>query len=280
MSTLAAIGAYLSGQLITALIKLANNVPLDTLVFARLFMTALFALPYGMYYFHKLRELSLIAYTCRGLIRYAAICCTYYGYRNLSMQTAGAIGLTEPFFVILLSRIVLGEKLSREHVAWLVVGYLGACISLVSRVSDAASTLTAVAVMLSANILAAISIVLARVLAQKDEITTATALLSLLMPIISFPSAYYSVSFSYSSALSYLPLAVALGLVGLLHTGLYQFAIKHSSASFVSSFQYTKIPAAIILDLFAFGNPVDYSALVSSVIILYVAWKISQIEVQ
>ena len=112
----------------------------------------------------------------RSVLGTLSMACIFYAVGQIPLGTAAALTATAPFFVLLLSPHVLGERVPWQRWAGLVVGFLGVC--LVTGPQDATAWRGMASALLGALCSAALMVLL-RYLAQREP-TTQTALFNAL----------------------------------------------------------------------------------------------------
>lgn len=265
---LAIASVHISSSGINAIVKYYKHLPHFALIFAQLFFCALLFLPYAIYERRALAKIDWRQYIARGLVRYMAIFFVYLAYKRLSMQVNSVVGMTQPFFVLVLAILLGQESLSIYKLFWLLVGYAGACFS-VAGGGYGTIDLVGVGASVAGNLCAAISVLMGKYMSQADGPFLSTVGIALIMPVVSGVGLFLSGNLDQVALLSGNDLAgmCLLGAVGAFHVGIFQVSIRNASSSFVSSFQYIKIPLAVMIDRF-FGHPIEPHSLLATVCIL------------
>jgi len=112
----------------------------------------------------------------RSVLGTLSMACIFYAVAQIPLGTAAALTATAPFFVLLLSPHVLGERVLWQRWAGVAVGFLGVC--LVSGPQDATAWRGMASALLGAFCSATLMVLL-RYLAQREP-TTQTALFNAL----------------------------------------------------------------------------------------------------
>jgi drug/metabolite transporter (DMT)-like permease len=105
-----------------------------------------------------------------------SMACIFYAVGHIPLGTAAALTATAPFFVLMLSPHVLGERVPWQRWAGVLVGFLGVC--LITGPQDAQDWPGMASALLGA-LCSAVLMVLLRYLAQREP-TTQTALFNAL----------------------------------------------------------------------------------------------------
>jgi drug/metabolite transporter (DMT)-like permease len=255
-SVLAAL-VYFTGSLINLLIAVDNGqTPIPILMQGRLLIAGV-AIITGV--LASQRNVTILrfssAYLLQSLARYAALWLIYYGYSTLPIQIVIIIGFTQPFFTVALSALMRNDGLSGAELGWLTFGCMCACTT-VAQSSDAAICAISICAMIASNILAAIITITSKELIERDGAIQSTTTITTTTTIITLLHMAYNKNqlsaYLYTSHSVYT--LAGLGVVGALHTLLLQLALSRSSPSFVTSFQYVKIPLAMLFDKMIMGK--------------------------
>ncbi len=197
----------------------------------------------------------------RGVITCAAILCTYYAYRNLPLAYASAIGQSGPLFTAALAIVFIRERVTWRHWMLLFVGYGGVIIMVQPTVHSLDSATIAALV---ANILAGMSIVIARHLSANHAPVTlvgyATSVSAIIMLFVG-ASQWQMPTQDQWAILS------IVGLLGVSSQYFYVRALKYAPASFVSPFEYTRLCMSIPIGYVMFAEVPTVSTIVGSLII-------------
>ena len=106
------------------------DIPLYTIVFARSFF-AIFPLLVGVMLsggIKTLRTQQPKLHLLRGVVGFLTLLVNFYAVRALDLASVTAIQFTMPFFMILLATLWLGEKLTPERLAAVIIGFGGALL--------------------------------------------------------------------------------------------------------------------------------------------------------
>ncbi len=181
---------------------------------------------------------------------------TYFAYRNLSLPIATSVGFSGPLFTSIFAVIFLSEKLNREKIISLILGYIGVII-IVRPDASSGIVLLAFLAALGANASAALAIVSAKFLTRSDSpftiqsySTFATFFVALILSLFVWKT---------PGVADILCLA-GMGVLGTLGQLFYLRAIKLVDASFVSPFEYVRLLLALPIGYFFFNETIDFVA--------------------
>lgn len=276
---LAPVFTYLTSSLINAIIALdANTTPIPILILGRLLVPGVITLGYALYNAKTIVHLSPI-YFAHSCMRYAALICSYYGYRHLPMQLVTIIGFTQPFFTVVISQLVTHDVLSKYEIAWLIVGCGCACSTTFYQDTTCnESSCFATLVMIGANVLAAIITILSKRLTNSDGAARSTTAISITTALLACIYAYFTGVDSTATidARNTTLMLLALGSIGAMHTFMFQYALVHFSPSFLSSFQYIKIPFAMVFDYYLLNRSINLYTVPGAIGIMIATAKFTQ----
>lgn len=244
--------------------KVSPDIPGATLIFCRLTIGLLFAMPIfigqGLKVVVKTHFLSL--HLVRAVVVTCAMGCTYYAYRNLPLAEAAAIGQTGPLFTTLLAVLVLKESMTLLKWLAMLVGYIGV-LFIVKPVG--AEIDSAVFVALLANLLAGLAIIIAKIASRGDSSqtilfygTVATLVLTSMQAIFYWQT---------PSAIDCIYL-IFIGAAGMLSQYCYLQALRYAPASFVTPFEYVRLCVTIPIGMIVFNETPDIYSLLGSLIIV------------
>ena len=150
--------------------QLDASIPTVMIVFVRSGFGLLFFIPILIKERHSIsRTTNVPLHITRIILGVLAMLCTYYTYRNLPIAFATSIGMTSPIFTTALSGLILKEVIGYKKWGLLILGYIGALIVIkpTSFILD-----VAIVTALLANLLAAICVIIIKILSRKDSIIT------------------------------------------------------------------------------------------------------------
>ena len=140
--TLSAVGFSVMAVFVKTL---GPSVPQFELVFFRSFVNLLVVLPWMLHTREPVlppRKSLVGLLTLRGLAGFGGLSCLFYTVTHLPLSIAMLLGWTSPVFVILFSRIFLGERLTRKQLGAVLFAFAGMSL-LVLKVGPSASGILA-----------------------------------------------------------------------------------------------------------------------------------------
>lgn len=270
---LATLGA-LSLSISMSLVKHLNpTIPTTLVVFIRTCFGLIFFLPIligNRKAIVKTKKLPL--YVVRIVLTVCSMLCTYYAYRNLPIAFATSIGMSGPLFTTILSIILLKERISFYKWLVIILGYIGVIV-VIRPVSFFLDLGTASALL--ANILAASSIIIVKILSRYDSTITIMLYTNIGIALVSF---LFNIQGWQLLGLKDFILISFMGILGITTQFCSITALKHSSPSFVAPFEYTRIFFAIFIGLIIFHEIPDIYTVFGSAAILSSAYIITYLD--
>lgn len=244
--------------------KIGSDVPGATLVFFRLAIGLIFAMPIfmaqGLGRVMKTQTIGL--HFIRAAVVSCSMGCTYYTYRNLPLADAAAIGQTGPLFTTLLAVLLLRESMTLLKWLAMLVGYMGVLFIVKPGVVEYNS---AIFVALAGNLLAGLAIVMAKTLSKDNSSQTILFYGTVGTLVLASIHAFFYWQTPSTKDCIFL---VLIGISGMASQYCYLQALKYAPASFVTPFEYTRLCVTIPIGMVVFHETPDVYSIVGSLIIL------------
>ncbi|AZF53262.1 Permease of the drug/metabolite transporter (DMT) superfamily [Pseudomonas sp. R4-34-07] len=177
----------------------------------------------------------------------------FESYSRASIAISTAVYNVQPFLLVMLAALFLGEKITLQKMAWLSVAFLGMLAIVTAHGEQPAGEdyLTGIALALGAALLYAIAALIIKQLKQVPphlmaliQVTTGAVLLAPLVPWDRLPTSTDAWA--------------ALATLGLVHTGLMYVllygAIQKLPTAMTGALSFIYPIAAIFVDWIAFGH--------------------------
>ena len=243
---------------------LSDDVNTSTKVLMRSIFAILFLIP--LFYKrrnHLLKTKQPFLHIVRSLTGTIAIWSTYYAYTHLPLSFAMSIGFSTPLIIIVLSAIVLSARINLREWMAVTIGYIGVII--VIRPDTMVYSWDIMAAIL-ANIFAAITIVIIRVLSKKDDAEDILLIGNANQCIILLCAAsFFSLTIPSGSDMI---LLVVMSLFGVFSQYAYIVALKYASPVLISPFEYNKLVCSIPIGILVFGEYPDLYVLLGGLVIV------------
>ena len=254
------LGFTVFGPTIDVFAKLAGGtIPLFQISASRFVVQVIIILPFALFLGNKITptrgEMGL--YMIRGALILSATSLFFAALRQLPLADALAIFFVEPFVLILLATVILGEKLGWRRLCACSVGFFGALLVIQPQYDmigfaslfpigtafcfafyllltrKMAQNISPVTLQLNTSIAAAIIIVPVIILLEGSEN-------ALFDPV--WPSAYESI------------LLVGVGLTATIAHMFLTYAFRFAPVTILGPLQYLELVSATILGLLVFGD--------------------------
>ena len=260
---LAILSALLLSTSMSMTKTLSPEIPTSLVVFMRTFFGLLFFLPFLIKNRRQfLKTTQPFVHLLRIMTSVLAMLCTYYTYRHLPLGFATSLGMTGPLFTTLIAIFFLKEYVDQYKWMLLIVGYSGAFLIIKPHnfVVD-----VAILTSLLANILAASSIILAKVLSRHDSTTTIMGYgnigIFLVASLLNF-NTWQAIDLKDLGRLA------IIAFLGLCTQYCSITAVKLTSPSFTAPFEYTRLLFSFSIGFLFFKEFPDYYTIIGSLIII------------
>ena len=204
-----------------------------------------------------------VAQVSRGLLFISSLLMAIYSYTQVGLIVTHALMAVFPLLTVLLSRLFLGEEITRIKVVAVGVGFLG--VTIIINPINLEFSLVSVLPLISA-VTFAIYAVLTRKVASTDNTETSFFWVSLVSAIaITIPSPLFYKPIQFSD-LYFLILLCTFSLVGhFLLTNAY----RHAEASVLQPFSYFHLFFASIVGIIFFQDPLTISTVAGGGLIVF-----------
>jgi drug/metabolite transporter (DMT)-like permease len=245
---------------------LSARYPSEQIVWARatahlVFALALFAPRHGLV--RLLSTVELKWQLARSVALLLSTLCFFTGVKYLPLAKAAAISFTAPFLVAILAWAILGERLSLQRLAAVLVGFVGVLVVIRpgSDVFQWASLL-----IISSAITYAFYQVFTRRVAGRDSPETSAVYSALVSTVVMSCIAPWS----WITPLSWTDVALlaALGVLGGLGHYCIARALTYAPASVVSPFQYWQLFGSVSVGYLFMGHLPDSATWLGAAIIV------------
>lgn len=271
--------AFLAIALLCAMdaaIKLgAQTHAIITVTFMRYAAGVLFALPLLRFGKVTFSRDALQGHAVRGLVIAAAAYLFFYGLWAIPIAEAIAISFIAPLLVPLIARVLLGERMRAINVAACFIGFCGVLMTVTgyADVPTPKRTEGIAAVFVSA-VLYALSIVLLRQRATRDDPQVISILAAAFPALYTAPFALFAAPLPTAGTLPLFGLMGALGTSGIL---LLAFAYARAEAQKLVVLEYTALGWGALFGWWLFSEHVRAEVVLGGGIVagacLMVAWS-------
>jgi len=187
----------------------------------------------------------------------------FYAVTVIPLAQVFALEFTTPLWVIVLSPLFLGERLTPVRALAAMVGFVG--ILIVARPSP--DTINA-GIMTAAGsaVFFAITIMLTKQLTRSQSIANILFWLTAIQLILGLVTAGYDADIA-EPTLQTLPWLIVVGLAGLLAHFCITNALAIAPATVVIPFDFVRLPAIAVVGMLLYGEPLDIWVLIGALVI-------------
>lgn len=204
----------------------------------------------------------------RNLVHFTAQNLWFWSLTVIPLAQVFALEFTSPIWVILLSPLFLGERLTASKLFAAGLGFAGILIVARPDVTNLSPGVLAAAA--SAVGFAATSILTKRL--TRDE-----AIITILFWLTAFQAVFGILAASYDGQINWptgqtLPWLGLIGVCGVLAHFSLTSALTLAPASFVMPFDFVRLPLIAVIGAFAYGEPMDPYVLGGGAVIFLGIW--------
>lgn len=216
----------------------------------------------------KVRTDTLGSHVIRNLFHFTGQNLWFWALTMIPLAQVFALEFTSPVWVILLSPLVLGERLTRARLVSAMLGFLG--ILIVARPDFAALDAGVMAAAASAFFFAATTLMTKR-LTRGEHIVSILFWLTLMQCGLGLVTAGWDGSIRLPTAQT-LPWLVVIGLCGILAHLCLTKALSLAPAGFVVPIDFIRLPVIAIVGMVLYDEPVDLLVLLGAAVIFFGNW--------
>lgn len=177
----------------------------------------------------------------------------FFALTLIPLAQVFALEFTSPIWILLLSPIFLGERLTRPRIIAAALGFIG--ILLVTRPGATPINIGIIAAALSA-ICFAMTGMLTKRLTRTQSLTSIMVYLTVTQAIFGLICAGYDGDIALPSTAS-APLLALVGLAGLIAHVCLTKALSIAPATVVMPIDFTRLPMIAVIAMFVFGEALD-----------------------
>ena len=187
----------------------------------------------------------------------------FYAVTVAPLAQVFALEFTSPVWVVLLSPLVLGERLTRVRLVSVLVGFAG--VLMVARPTPDALSPGVVAAASSA-IFFALSVMFTRRLTRTESVLCIMFWLTLMQAVLGVVAGAWGGHMAWPSAQAW-PWLVLIGCAGLLAHYCLTSALAIAPATVVVPIDFVRLPAIALVGMWVYGEALDAWVLVGALVI-------------
>ncbi|APE45359.1 EamA family transporter [Sulfitobacter alexandrii] len=199
----------------------------------------------------------------RNLVHFSGQNLWFYAVTVIPLAQVFAFEFTTPLWVIVLSPVFLGERLTRVRTIAALMGFIGILIVARPTVAGLNSGVLAAA---GCAVFFALTFITTKKLTARQSITAIMFYLTLLQLILGLVTAGYDGDIALPTLAS-TPLLALVGTCGLLAHFCITNALRLAPAAVVSPIDFARLPVIAILAMLIYGETVDAWVFVGGIVI-------------
>ncbi len=189
----------------------------------------------------------------RNLCHFAGQNLWFYAITMIPLAQVFALEFTTPIWVILLSPLILRERLTSVGLISAAIGFIG--ILIVAR-PDPANISIGLIAGASCAFFFALTAILTRLLTRTETITTILFYLTTMQAVFGLVFAGFDGDITTPSA-SALPWVILIGLAGLMAHYCLTNALKIAPASVVMPIDFVRLPTIAVVGMLLYDEPLE-----------------------
>jgi drug/metabolite transporter (DMT)-like permease len=206
---------------------------------------------------------SLGVHAVRNVAHFTGQNLWFYAVTVIPLAQVFALEFTSPIWVVLLSPLILGERLTLARVLSVVVGFVG--ILVVARPSPQTLSPGLVAAASSA-IFFAVSVMFTRRLTRTESVLCIMFWLTLMQAVLGVVASAWDAQMALPSASS-APWLVLIGCAGLLAHFCLTSALSIAPATVVVPIDFVRLPTIAVVGMWVYGEALDVWIFVGALVI-------------
>ena len=217
-------------------------------------------------YLGTLRQIGrdrLGLHVTRNVFHFAGQNLWFYAITLIPLAQVFALEFTTPIWVILLSPLILRERLTAIGLTSAAIGFIG--ILIVAR-PDPASLNVGLLAAASCAVFFALTAILTRLLTRTETITTILFYLTTMQAVFGLVCAGYDGDLALPSAAA-LPWVILIGVAGLTAHFCLTNALKIAPASVVMPIDFVRLPTIAVVGMLLYDEPLELLVFVGAALI-------------
>lgn len=206
---------------------------------------------------------SLSAHLVRNLAHFTGQNLWFYAVTVIPLAQVFALEFTSPLWVIVLSPLILGERLTAVRGLAAILGFIG--ILIVAR-PDMAGINAGVVTAAASAIFFALTIMFTKRLTRSQSITCILFYLTTMQLVMGLVAAGYDGDIALPDAAS-LPFVIMIGFAGLLAHYCMTNALAIAPATVVVPIDFIRLPAIALIGMLLYNEAVDIWVFLGAAII-------------
>jgi len=216
----------------------------------------------------EIRRDRLKQHFFRNLFHFTGQNLWFFALASVPIAQVFALEFTSPIWVIILSFLFLGERLTGAKIIAATLGFLG--ILLVARPDFEALEPGTITAAMSAIFFAA-TIIMTKALTRHESIVSILFWLTGFQLCFGFAALALHDSISWPTVMT-LPWLVVIGAAGLMAHYCLTTALSMAPASFLMPIDFARLPLVVVIGMVLFGETADALLLLGGGLIILANW--------
>jgi drug/metabolite transporter (DMT)-like permease len=206
---------------------------------------------------------SLHIHTVRNLAHFAGQNLWFFALTAIPLAQVFALEFTSPLWVLVLSPLLLGERMTQTRVLAAVLGFIG--ILIVARPSPETINIGTIAAA-TAAIGFAFTIMMTKRLTRTERLVCILFWMTAMQCVFGLVFAGFDGDIAWPSAQA-MPWVLAIGLGGLLAHCCLTTALSIAPATVVIPVDFIRLPVIAIVGLIVYSEPIDIFVILGALLI-------------
>jgi len=204
----------------------------------------------------------------RGVLGTSALVCIFYAIRNMPLSISTVIQYTYPIFISIFASIFINEKITRNLIFALIIGWIGILIILnPTQLSNINVDIENISILIA--FLGSICTALAYITVKKLSLTEDVYVIIEYFPLVSFITLFPVVLINWVTPnINEIVWIIAIGLFTQLGQTFLTMGLKHLSASEASTINYLQVLFGSIWGVIFFSEMININFLFGASLVL------------
>ena len=217
---------------------------------------------------HRITARRLPGHLLRNSFHFTGQALWFWAVTQIPLAQVFALEFTSPLWVVLLSPLVLGERLTRARLAAAALGFAG--VLLVAR-PDFGRIEPGVLAAAGCAVFFAATMLMTKRLTRAEDIVSILFWLTLMQTVFGFATSLHDGAMTLPDAAS-LPWLALIGVAGLLAHLCLTKALSLAPASFVGPVDFARLPVIAVIGWAFYAEPLAWTLALGAGLILAANW--------
>lgn len=198
----------------------------------------------------------------------AALSCAvlFFGaLKLLPLALTVALTFTSPFFMVLISAVMIGDPITKRSLLASAFGFLGVVVMLAGKIGSTSASPLGFAMALAAAIAYALSMIMSRRDTAHDSVSQMIVTQNFICTVVALP---FAIAWYQSLSCTTLFMFLAIGALGTGGNYAITWAYKHAPATLLGPFEFTALIWAVTFGIIFFAEVPSVYTLVGAAVIV------------